>query len=263
MTVDPTKPKRVLVVHGVQSGEDADQNQHQLIEELIKNRLNNAPLRFGTEMYRYENINDQAQRGLRHVLKLFLTNIIAQKAVDLTADIVLDVLIALKGDSTAEKIRQGLVDRILEIHAEGNPLYVVAHSLGTIYAFDAVNRLIGTPGLFDRNNRKSWPVLGLITIGSPIGLRIFKRNRVTPLGKGDKFFRWINYWDRTDPVVSGSFYGKPYEGYVIAERFATQDNNCGWIIQDKVVDVGKAWLPAHVGYWSHPGLGDDLVSLLG
>ncbi len=263
MAVDPTKPKRVLVVHGVQSGTDADQNQHQLIEALIKARLNNAPLRFETEMYRYENINDQAQRRLRQVIKLFFDNIVAEKAVDLTADIVLDVLIALKGDSTAQKIRQGLVDRLLKIHEEGNPLYLVAHSLGTIYAFDAVNQLIGTRGLFDRSNRKSWPVLGLITLGSPIGLRMFKRNRVKPLGSGDKFFRWINYWDRTDPVVSGSFYGKPNEGYVIAERFATEGEDCGWIVQDKVVDVGKAWLPAHCGYWTHPGLGDDLVSLLG
>ena len=129
MAVDPTKPKRVLVVHGVQSGTDADQNQHQLIEALIKTRLNNAPLRFETEMYRYENINDQAQRRLRQVIKLFFDNIVAEKAVDLGLDIVLDVLIALKGDSTAQKIRQGLVDRLLEIHEEGNPLYLVAHSL--------------------------------------------------------------------------------------------------------------------------------------
>ncbi len=263
MAVDPTKPKRIIVIHGVHAGKDADQNQHKLIEALIKNRLNNTPLRFGTEMYRYENINDQAQRGLRQALTLFRTSIIAQKAVDLTLDIVLDVLITLKDDSIAEKIRQGLVDRILEIHKEGNPLYAVAHSLGTIYAFDAVNRLMGMPGLFDRSNRKSWPALGLITLGSPIGLRMFKRNRVKSLGKGDKFFRWINYWDRTDPVVSGSFYGKPHEGYAIVEQFATRGDDCGWIIQDKVVDVGRAWLPAHVGYWSHPGLGDDLVSLLG
>jgi len=264
VAIDPTKPKRVLVIHGVQSGTDADQNQHQLVKELIKNRLNNAQLRFETEMYRYENINDEAQRQLRQLLKLFLTNIIAEKVVDLTADTVLDVLIALKGDTTAQKIRQGLVDRLLEIHEEGNPLYLVAHSLGTIYAFDAVNQLIGTPGLFERDNRKSWPALGLITLGSPIGLRMFKRDQVKPLGRGStKFLRWINYWDRTDPVVSGSFYGKPYEGYVIAERFKTDGDDCGWIIHDKVVDVGKAWLSAHIGYWFHPGLGDDLVSLLG
>jgi hypothetical protein len=238
MAVDPTKPKRVLVVHGVQSGTDADQNQHQLIEALIKTRLNNAPLRFETEMYRYENINDQPSVASRQVIKLFFDNIVAEKAVDLGLDI-FGCSDCLKGDSTAQKIRQGLVDRLLQIHEEGNPLYLVAHSLGTIYAFDAVTQLIGTRGLFDRDNRKSWPVLGLITLGSPIGLRMFKRNRVKSLGAGDKFLRWTNYWDRTDPVVSGSFYGKPNEGYVIAERFGTQGDDCGWIIQDKVVDVGR------------------------
>jgi hypothetical protein len=260
MAVDPTKPKRLLVVHGVQSGTDADQNQHQLIEALIKTRLNNAPLRFDTEMYRYENINDQAQRSLREVIKLFFENIVAEKAVDLTLDIVLDVLIALKGDSTAQKIRQGLVDRLLEIHGAGNPLYLVAHSLGTIYAFDAVNQLIGTSGLFEPGDRKSWPVLGLVTLGSPIGLRMFNRNRVKPIGKVKRSLSWINYWARTDPVITGSFYGKPRAGYDIVERFATKDG--GWDIKDRAVDVGQVWLPAHCGYWSHSGLGDDLVSLL-
>jgi len=265
MAVDPLMAKKVLVVHGVQAGEDEDQNQHKDIKQLVETRLNGAPLEFDTEMYRYENINDKAQRLLRTVLKLFVTNIIAQKAVDLTADVVGDVVIALHDGSTAYTIRQGLVDRILEIYEEGNPLYVVAHSLGTIYAFDAVNQLIRTDGCFDRDDRKTWPVQGLITLGSPIGLRMFKRNKVARLGPSTKpkFLRWINYWDRTDPVVTGSFYGKPDAGYNIVERFATDDEECGWIIQDKVVDVGSAWLAAHVGYWSHPGLGDDLVSLLG
>jgi len=236
MAVDPAKPKRVLVVHGVEAGTDADLDQDRLIDALIRSRLNGAPLRFGAELYRYENIND------------------------LTADIVLDVLIALKDGSTARTIRQGLVDRLLEIYQEGSPLYLVAHSLGTIYAFDAVNQLIGTPGLFNRNDRKTWPVLGLVTLGSPIGLRLFKRNRVKPLGKGSRSLPWINYWDRTDPVVSGSFYGKPRAGYDIVERFASK--TAGWDIKDRAIDTGKVWLQAHCGYWSHPGLGDDLVSLL-
>jgi hypothetical protein len=260
MAVDPTKPKRVLVVHGVQSGTDADQNQHQLIEALIKTRLNNAPLRFDTEMYRYENINDQAQQGLRQVIKLFFDNLLVKKGVDLAADIVLDVLIALKGDSTAYTIRQGLVDRLLQIHQDGNPVYVVAHSLGTIYAFDAVNQLIGTSGLFEPGDRKTWPVLGLVTLGSPIGLRMFNRNRVKAIGKGKRSLSWVNYWARTDPVITGSFYGKPRAGYDIVERFAVKDS--GWDIKDRSVDVGTVWLQAHCGYWSHAGLGDDLVSLL-
>ena len=36
----------------------------------------------------------------------------------------------------------------------------------------------------------------------------------------------------------------------------------GWFIQDRVVDVGRAWLAAHVGYWRHPAIGDDLATLI-
>ena len=264
MTVDPAKLRRVLVVHGVQAGSDADLHQDWLIDALIRSRLGGAPLSFGAELYRYENINDRAQRRLRLLMRLFLTNIIAQTVVDLTADLVLDVLIALKDGSTARTIRQGLVDRILEIYRDGHPLYLVAHSLGTIYAFDAVNQLIGTEGLFDRNDRRTWPVFGLVTFGSPIGLRLFNRTRVKSLGRDGRAFPrtfpWLNYWDRTDPVVSGSFYGKPRTDYRIVERFGSKTS--GWEIKDRVIDTGKVWLEAHCGYWTHPGLGDDLASVL-
>jgi len=264
MAVDPAKPKRVLVVHGVEAGTDADLHQDRLIDSLVRSRLGGMPLSFGTELYRYENINDRAQRRLRQVIQLFLTNMLARAGVDLTLDLVLDVLIALKDGSTARTIRQGLVDRLLEIYRDGHPCFLVAHSLGTIYAFDAVNQLIGSKGLFDRNDRGSWPLFGLVTLGSPIGLRMFNRSRVRSLGRGDRpfprTFPWLNYWDRTDPVVSGSFYGKPRSGYKIVERFGATSS--GWEITDRVIDTGKVWLEAHCGYWTHPGLGDDLVSLL-
>lgn len=264
MPVDPVKPRRILVVHGVEAGTDAEQHQDKDITTLIQHRLNGTPLEFEAEMYRYENVNDAAQAALRKVLDLFLTKIVAQSSVDLAVDIVGDVVIALKNGSTAQVIRQGLVERIAAIYEEGNPLYVLAHSLGSIYAFDAVNQLIGSSGYFERDDRKTWPVQGLVTIGSPLGLSMFKRSGVKALGPGtkSKFLRWINYWDRTDPVVTGSFYGKPNQGYTIVERFATDEPEVGWLVQDRVADVGKAWLAAHVGYWSHPGLGDDLVSLL-
>jgi hypothetical protein len=265
MSVDSSKPRRILVIHGVEAGKDEDQHQDEDVTKLIQTRLSGAPLDFETEMYRYENINDRAQRRLRNVLSLFKTNILEEETVDIAVDIVGDVVITLQDGSTAATIRQGLVDRIEETFEEGNPLYLLAHSLGSIYAFDAVNELIDADGYFERDDRKTWPVQGLITIGSPIGLRMFKRRKVTSLGEGtkSKFLRWINYWDRTDPIVSGSFYGKPNEGYNIVERFGTDEPEVGWLIQDRVVDVGRAWLEAHVGYWSHPGLGDDLVALLG
>jgi hypothetical protein len=181
---------------------------------------------------------------------------------DAAADLVGDVVIALEDGSTAAKIRAGLRERILETFEEGNPLYLVAHSLGTIYALDVVNALMKEEGIFDRESRKTWPVQALITMGSPVGLSMFKRSKVTQLGEGRRFFRWANYWARTDPVVSGSFYGKPQQGYHIASRFITSSETSGWFIQDRVVDIGKVWLLAHSGYWDHAPIGDDLARLI-
>jgi hypothetical protein len=265
MPVDPSLPRKILVVHGVQSSTNAKQNQHKEIESLIKDRLNGLPLRFATEMYRYEDLNDAAQKKFRKVLDLFLTSMKAKVPlgwVGTTADVIGDAVIALKNDATAAKIRKGLSDHILKIYEAGNPCYIVAHSLGSVYAFDVVNSLIADSEYFVRDRRRTWPIQGLVTLGSPLGLSIFKRNRVRRLGAGRKLLRWINYWDRTDPIVSGSFYGKPRQGYDIVERFTQDHPEAGWLIQDRVVDIGRAWLLAHIGYWNHPAIGDDLITLI-
>ena len=265
MAIDPTLPRKILVIHGVQSSTNARQHQHKKIERLVNDRLNGLPLNFATEMYRYEDLNDAAQRRFRKLLDLVLLALKARDPLNLTdkvLDQVLDVVIALKNDSTAAEIRQGFRNKILEIYEHGNPCYVVAHSLGSVYALDVVNELIGEKDYFARDQRRTWPVQGLVTLGSPLGLSLFKRNKVKSLGAGRKFFRWFNYWDQTDPVVSGSFYGRPQQGYRIAERFPHDEADCGWFIQDRVVDIGKAWLFAHVGYWDHPAIGDDLVTLI-
>lgn len=271
MPIDPKKSRKVLVVHGVQTGTDADIKAHERIRDLIADRSSGLYLDFETELYAYEDVNDEAKEKLFKVIDFF-TGFLSRKEImggllgkylDAGVDLVGDVLINLSGGSAAQQIRAGLVKRIEDIYAEGNPLYIVAHSLGTIYAFDAVNELIkGDNEYFDREDRKTWPVQSLVTMGSPIGLSMFDRDSIVELGEGRKYFRWVNYWARTDPVVSGSFYGKPQEGYRIAEKFVSDSDRSGWFVQDRVVDVGKAWLMAHTSYWDHPGIGDDLLWLI-
>ena len=63
---------------------------------------------------------------------------VARQALELVGDVV----IALRNSSTAHEIRAGLRKRILEIYDRGAPCYVLAHSLGSIYAFDVLNALI-------------------------------------------------------------------------------------------------------------------------
>jgi len=265
MAVNPKLTRRILVIHGVLIGKDEDQKQHIEVRRNVKNRLGDIPLKFRTEMYHYENINDRAQRKFRTLVKLLIANPVGSIVTDKVLDLVGDVVIARLNTSTAHKIREGLKKRILEIYEAGNPCYVLAHSLGSIYAFDVINELVRTNGLFDRGSRRTWPVQGLVTIGSPIGLSMFKvagRRRVADLGEGTKWLRWVNYWDRTDPIVSGDIFGKKLRGYRIAEQFQTDSPKQGWVIRDRAVDTGKGWLLAHVGYWDHPVVGDGLVDMI-
>jgi hypothetical protein len=264
MSVDPAKPRKIIVVHGVQLGEDEDQDQHESIADLVANRLGNSSLEFATQMYRYENINDRSQKKFRRLLRLLAgtpVNGIASSAIDLVGDVV----ISLRNTSTAAKIRKGLKEEILQLFTAGNPCYVVAHSLGSIYAFDVINELMKDDNYFDRGSRRSWPVQGLVTLGSPIGLGMFRtsgRRSVANLGEGTKWFRWQNFWDRTDPVVSGSIFGRQINGYDIAERYRRDSPKQGWVIRDVPIDTGKVWLMSHVAYWEHPLVGDVLVDMV-
>ena len=68
------------------------------------------------------------------------------------------------------------------------------------------NELSSDKAFFNRDNILEWPVQGMITIGSPLGLAMFKktgRKTAKNLGKGRYNFKWLNYFDVNDPVVSG------------------------------------------------------------
>lgn len=264
MPVDPSSPRKVLVVHGVQSS-DTNLNQDVLINELIKTRIDNIPLSYACELYRYENLNVDAMQKYQRLLELLAAGPVGVAVGGPVLEMVGDVVISLQKSATADKIRAGLRGKILEIFAAGNPCYIVAHSLGTIYTFDVLNALIASSGYFDRGSRKTWPVQGLLTIGSPIGLDMFQvrgRTAIKNFGAGDKWFRWLNIWDPNDPVVSGNIFGDHLSGYKIAENFLSGDTKQGWVIRDIATDTGKSWLMGHTAYWHSAVVGDKLVDML-
>lgn len=264
MPAEPKKTRKVLVVHGVQVGANSDQDQHKKIQELIKNRMGSLPLKYNSELYQYEDINDKAIGKAKNLMDLIGKVKLDVKLTSAILDVVGDVVISLSDNSTAEKIRQGLRNRILSYFEKGNPCYIVAHSLGSIYTFDVINDLLADQNFFDRGSRRTWPVQGLLTIGSPIGLNLFRKNRkkVLNFGQGNKFFRWLNYWDRNDPVVSGNIFGKHLSKLEIARSYMTDNPEQGWFIRDVPVDTGKIWLPSHTAYWEDVKVGDGLVDLI-
>jgi len=264
MAVDPQKPRKVLVVHGVQMGANEDLCQDAMIRDLIKSRIGDIPLNFECDLFKYENIEDDALKKYNQLISLLVKNPIGSAVGKAVLDIVGDVVLSLQDGSCANKIRSGLKKKILETYDAGNPCYIVAHSLGSIYALDVLNNLIGQGGLFDRSSRKTWPIQGLLTIGSPIGLGMFRKGRasVSPLGPGEKWFRWLNIWDPNDPVVSGEIFGNYLVGNRIAEKYVSADTNHGWVIRDIVTDTGKTWLMAHTAYWQTAVVGDKLVDMV-
>ena len=107
MPVDPTKPRKILVVHGVATGDDADFDHDKRVTELVKRRLGNTPLAFTSELYRYQNINSAAQQKFKRLIQIIAKDPIGQKLALTVLDMIGDVVINLADGSTAATIRRG------------------------------------------------------------------------------------------------------------------------------------------------------------
>lgn len=173
MAVDPRKPRTVLVIHGVQTGDDSYLNQDWLIEQLLKSRLGNLSsgqyaASIQDRSFSLWKFKQSSAKQISEINQTHSANPIDEVLAGNALDLIGDVVTARLDTSTAAQIRQGFKDKILDTFTEGSPCYVVAHSLGSIYAFDVINELIKDKHYFDRNSRRSWPVQGFITLGSPI-----------------------------------------------------------------------------------------------
>lgn len=273
--VDFKKPPYLLVVHGVQGGEDADLRNHEVVRQNLTKLVASpdlhfdTPFSFETGIVRYEDINDEASYLVRRVLASLTGNAIAGWVVDKAADLVTDVLLALEEGGTYDAITDHIQQRIEAIHAEGKPLYLVAHSLGSFYALEVINRLVGKLQMSNPAKAK-WPVQGLITIGSPLGLSLFRRGvddlrrrQIQVTVQSKPRFPWKNYWDAQDPVVTGSILGFPKESrfHLRFERQAAKHK--GWNIRSEEVNAGHTGhLGAHTAYWTDPVVGQGIVNMI-
>jgi hypothetical protein len=93
-------------------------------------------------------------------------------------------------------IRERTVEAIERGAAEEGPHVIVAHSLGTVIAYDCLKRVAGCP-----------PVDALMTIGSPLGLDEVQ-DQLRPEWTRSAGFpspqiqnRWVNVYDPLDPVA--------------------------------------------------------------
>jgi hypothetical protein len=267
VSIDFTKKKQVLVIHGVQAGDDADLRQHEAIRKNVTEHLGGIAMPFETDIFKYEDINDEASFVVKKALAALTGNRIAGWIVEQTIDLAGDVAIALLKGPTYELIKERFKARILASYDRREPLFIVAHSLGTIYAFDAVNDLMKQDGLFQWDRRETRPVQGLITLGSPLALDLFERDwrsmaDLVPEGKKvdnvSRLFPWINCWAPTDPIVSGSLAGLPSNAEQFARKFGDEPYDRGWDVRSRTVIAGTGHLAAHTAYWKSTDVGSTL-----
>ncbi|WP_310591800.1 hypothetical protein [Streptomyces resistomycificus] len=93
-------------------------------------------------------------------------------------------------DADGRSLDARVRERVLQGVDPHRPLVVVAHSLGTVVAFEALHEYPGTVDL-------------LVTLGSPLatGAAVLERVRPQPVCTPEPVVRWLNFWDRDDLVV--------------------------------------------------------------
>jgi hypothetical protein len=277
MTVNFNKEPVLLTVHGVQTGTNGDQNQHKALANSINMLIGNLGggesdfPKFKSDIFRYEDINDASTKFFGKILASLTGNIVSGWLVDKATDIVGDVLLALSEDETYEQIKSGLKEKIKFYQEQDRPVYLVAHSLGSFYALDVVNDLMKL-SQFQSNKKADWPIHGLVTIGSPLGLDLFKRSVATlqsrqqhqiDITDNTTRFPWRNFWDSQDPVVTGNLLGYPKDSQFLDHFDRQQAKKLGWDIRDRQVNSGNTLhLLAHIAYWESQYVAQGIVNLI-
>jgi hypothetical protein len=120
------------------------------------------------------------------------------------------------------------------------PAVVVAHSLGSIVAFEALHE----PGA---------AVPLLVTLGSPLGLRtvVWPRLRPQPPATPERVRSWLNCWDRDDVILA-----RPrLEASVLPSSTGVRP-------ESRRVDSDGAWVHTATKYLAHPEVGGRVAEAL-
>ncbi len=144
-----------------------------------------------------------------------------------------------------QEIRSRFQEAAAAAASSGPPHIVVAHSMGTVISYDNLKRVADSPA-----------VDGLITVGSPLGLDEIQ-DKMHPEwtrdnGYPDKVERWVNIYDRFDPVAG------------LDPSFANDYRFDG---ADRVVDINEqswgAWRHSVLKYLAGPRFREEFGSMLG
>jgi hypothetical protein len=123
---------------------------------------------------------------------------------------------------------------------DDSPAIVIAHSLGSVVAYEALHETATAVPLW-------------ITLGSPLGMRavVLPRLRPTPPTTPETVERWLNYWDRDDVIVP-----RPN----LANFFASNEALVG--PESRLVRSKGAWVHSVHKYLAQPDVCEPLAETL-
>jgi hypothetical protein len=148
------------------------------------------------------------------------------------------------------------------------PYSILAHSLGSVIAFDYlyklfVKRTLLFPGCKEEGENTLHPYKcnfrHLFTFGSPIGLYMLRQGQ---LWLGTKPFgtivnpvvpehRWLNFWDREDVCA-----------YPLESLFALNTQNSSASLEDIEVETGHLVVNSHTHYWQNEQVAQRIAAIL-
>ncbi len=160
----------------------------------------------------------------------------------------------------AQVLKDELKTVLREQASNGESVILIAHSMGTIVAYDALRELGQEP-----DNAVKVP--HLITIGSPLGLphvkdKIIEQNTHDPKVRTPSIVTksWLNYADRKDPVALDAYlkgdYGKNADGVEVVDDLVLNDYHTSTADGDKY-NHHKSY-----GYLRTPELSKHISALL-
>jgi hypothetical protein len=169
---------------------------------------------------------------------------------------------------------QSQVEAILE-DSRYDRVIIAGHSLGSVIAFDTLNRINIKSNLPSGAKLRIDKITGLITFGSPLDkIAFFFREHTTaqeyirrqikshlhsfkaktlddqnddlilsnPIQHNLDDVLWVNYYSKSDPI----------SGHLDFYQIAEEDN--------VLLDLPEFWGVAHVGYWTHQPFYEDVVA---
>jgi hypothetical protein len=129
--------------------------------------------------------------------------------VDILADTVLQRRLPDLGLYYNDEVKRTDLRRRLRealIRHEGKRIMLIAHSMGTIVAYDVLREL--------GNERPAFTISHLVTLGSPLGLPhvLFKITREHLTARTPSIVeQWSNFADRRDPVAADTHLADDYD----------------------------------------------------